>query len=178
MNEVWKDIPGYDGLYQCSNLGRFRAPAKIENSDRRYCVRKEKILKATYEGNGYLQIGLAIEKKQVRFLAHRLIAAAFIPTVEGKDFVNHINGIKDDNRVENLEWVTKSENTIHSFKIGLQDNQGTNHPQAKIDDHAVREIRIKYKSGLYSSRGLASEYSMSKTSILDIIKHKAWSHVD
>lgn len=177
MSEIWKDIPGLEGLYKCSNFGNFKAPEKIENSSHRRCIRKEKILKTCHESNGYLQISIIVNKKQTLHLAHRLIALTFIKKIEGKDFVNHKNGIKDDNRVENLEWCTKSENSKHSFAIGTQCNKGEHHSRAKITDDIVREIRRKHIPKTYGCHKLAKEFGMSKTNILDILKRKTWSHV-
>lgn len=177
MNEIWKPVKGFEGLYECSSLGMFRAPEKVENTTRRNCVRKAKMLKTIHESNGYLQIRLRSNGKEKAHLSHRLIATTFIPLVDGKNFVNHINGIKDDNRVENLEWVTKSENCIHSFKIGLQSNKGEQHPRAKITDTIVRQIRGKYIPNVYGCHRLAKEFGMSKSNILDIINHRTWSHV-
>lgn len=120
MEEIWKDIPNYEGLYQASNLGRIKALPKIINNGRSYgrlILSNEKIMKPRYDKDGYLHIGITKNKKQKIISVHRLIALAFIPNPLNKTQVNHINGIKDDNRIENLEWVTNSENQLHSIYI-------------------------------------------------------------
>lgn len=181
QEEIWKDIPGFEGRYQCSNLGNFKSlPNKVVcewmGKEKTY-NRKERILRCSYEGNGYLQVGLQVEMaKQVRFLAHRLIAMTFLEKIDGLDFVNHINGIKDDNRVCNLEWVTKSRNCIHSFEIGLQCNKGVNHPRHKLTESDVLAIRSKRSNGV-PARILAKEYHLSLTHTKDVIKRKSWPHI-
>jgi hypothetical protein len=107
--EIFKDIDGYEGLYQVSNLGRVKSYLQNKNG---------KILKPK-NARGYASAELSggIQKT---FPIHRLVAKAFIPNPENKKEVNHINGIKTDNRLENLEWNTRSENLFHAYKIGLK----------------------------------------------------------
>lgn len=101
MNENWKDIFGYEGLYQVSDLGNVRNRNTL------------KILKPRINNNGYGRVILRKDMQPKEFLVHRLVALNFIPQVVGKDFVNHIDENKLNNRVENLEWVTHKENMNH-----------------------------------------------------------------
>jgi len=110
--EIWKDIVGYEGMYQVSNLGR----VKSLNYNRSY---KEKILKNTISNTGYFIICLIKFKLLKNFLVHRLVAKAFINNKENKPQVNHIDGCKTNNNILNLEWSTAKENTQHAFKTGL-----------------------------------------------------------
>jgi len=92
--------------------------------------------------------------------------------------VNHINGIKADSRVENLEWVTRKENAKHSFNTGLQVNpKGQDHRMAKLTEQDVFDIRSKYIPRIYSTHKLAKEYNMSSTNIKDIVNRKIWIHI-
>lgn len=110
--EIWVDIKGYEGLYQVSNLGR----VKSLNYRR---TGKEKILKPIKMKRQYIKVQLCKNRKPKQYMIHRLVAQAFIPNPDNKEQVNHINGNKADNRVENLEWCTNSENTQHAFENGL-----------------------------------------------------------
>jgi hypothetical protein len=127
--ENWKDINGYEGYYQISNFGKIKSlPRVLKNR-----IKKETILKPSINNHGYVACGLTINKKYKRFLIHRLVAEAFIENTQDKPFINHINGIKDDNRIENLEWVTHSENVKHAYDIGIKKSKnGKNHYAAKI----------------------------------------------
>ena len=97
MEEVWKDIKGYEGLYQVSNMGRVR------NS-------KGCIMKQAVNDKGYLRIRLSKDGKKSHFRVHRLVAETFIPNPDNKAEVNHISCMKSDNRASNLEWVSSEEN--------------------------------------------------------------------
>jgi hypothetical protein len=104
--EIWKTINGFDD-YQVSNLGRVKS----------FKRGKEKIL-ADRKRKGYLSVCLS--NINIKYVTnHRLVAESFLPNINNKPCINHINGIKHDNRVENLEWVTHSENTQHAFDTGL-----------------------------------------------------------
>ena len=101
--EIWKDIVGYEGKYQVSNLG------KVKSLDYRN-TGKEKVIRQYKQKNGYLQVKLHKNSKQKNFKVHRLVATVFIPNPENKPCIDHLNTIRDDNRAENLKWCTAKEN--------------------------------------------------------------------
>jgi len=122
--EIWKDIVWYEGLYQVSTLWNIKSFKKNRGG-----TDKAKLLKQTKGNHWYLVLNLCYNWKVKYYLAHKLILQSFIPNPENKPFINHKNWIRNDNRVENLEWVTRSENDIHKFRVLWYKNHfQTNHP--------------------------------------------------
>jgi hypothetical protein len=115
--EIYKDVVGYEGIYQVSNLGNVKRILLSRGVHWNHA--NGNILKPFKETNGYLQIGLLRNGKRKYFMHHRLIAQAFIDNPNNYPCINHINGIKTDNRIENLEWCTHSQNIIHAYSTGL-----------------------------------------------------------
>lgn len=126
MKEIYKDIVGYDGKYKVSNLGN------VMSMNYRGNTKKQKVLTPIKHYHGYLLVHLVGENNKVKIkMIHTLVAEAFIPKVEGKRFVNHIDGDKHNNAVMNLEWVTAKENTDHAIRTGLRDPHKNNHPRGE-----------------------------------------------
>ena len=123
--EVWKPIKDYEGLYEISNLGRVRN-LNYKGSG------KGKILKNTKDSKGYLIVGLTKNGKRKLFKIHRLVAEAFIPNPEDKPFIDHINTIRDDNRIENLRWCTQKENCNNEIS---KKKMSENHANFKGENH-------------------------------------------
>lgn len=119
-NEIWKPIPNFEGLYEVSNLGRVKRLDKYINC-RNYKKRllKEKIMKPIRHRDGYNYVRLYNNKKIKIVSVHRLVAETFISNLENKSQINHIDGNKTNNNVNNLEWVTPKENIQHAIKNGL-----------------------------------------------------------
>lgn len=155
MKEIWKDIKGYNGVYQVSNFGRIRSNGfkYLQKSRKGVSFEKyamPKIISQSYTVEGYLVVGLTKDGKTKQHKVHRIIAEAFIKNPDGKTMINHINGQKDDNRIENLEWCTSKENTQHAHATGLCGINGKSKQVAKLDeDGNIVEV---YESGLQAAK--------------------------
>ena len=117
MEEEWRDVKGFEGLYMVSNMGNVKSLKRMKWNGRGYCKIPERILKAGKDGCGYLQVNLYKEGKGKMYLVHKLVATAFVENPEGYAEVNHINEIKSDNRAENLEWCDRAYNVNYGTGI-------------------------------------------------------------
>lgn len=118
--EQWKDIPGYEGHYQVSDIGNVRSLERTAWNGFKYHTLKGRILKTGHQVNGYVTLALCKEGVARTKMVHRLVAQAFVPNPSHLPEVNHKKGNKDDNRASELEWVTKSDNERHAHKLGLK----------------------------------------------------------
>ena len=117
MEEIWKPIKNYENYYEISNLGRVRSLDRVVKQGNHTICRKGCIKKQRIDPNGYPVVTLCKNKKSVSNYVHRLIAEAFIPNINNKMYVDHINTITTDNRIENLRWVTTKENSNNPLTI-------------------------------------------------------------
>lgn len=157
--ETWKDVKDYEGLYQISNKGRVKSLRWAGG----------KVLKFGNSGFGYFFVNLSKNNKCRNFFVHTLVARAFIPNPENKPEVNHIDGNKKNNCVENLEWVTESENHLHAYKTGLRKRSNS-----KLSDEDVRFIRehYKFRNSEYNTYSLARMFQVCPVTILNIVHNK------
>jgi hypothetical protein len=155
MIEVWKDITGYEGYYQVSNMGRVkslaRKVARIGHGGFRSV--REKILPAYFDNNGYQIVFLSKNGERRTLKMHRLVAFAFIPYNPATNEVNHIDGCKSNNKVTNLEWVTPSQNIRHADKKGLRvcASGASNGLSIQIRDNETGEVYQTIKDAAFSA---------------------------
>ena len=174
MVESWINIEGFEGYYQVSNSGKVNSIGwdHINEKGRRR-VRNPVMLKPE-NNKGYHRVDLRKNGFKKRILVHRLVAGAFIDNPDNKSFVNHINGIKNDNRVENLEWCTYSENNQHAYDNKLTTPaHGENHVCAKLSLSEVLEIKERLINGEKVTK-LARDFKVSHATISNIRTEKAW----
>lgn len=184
MNEEWKPIKGYEGLYEISNCGRVKGIDRKTRVIRKGHSQEMRVPEKIFTGykgkTHYCQVALYKDGIKKHMQVHRLVAEAFIPNPDNKRQVNHIDGNKQNNIVTNLEWVTPSENILHSFKTGLNPCSGEKNFQAKLTKEQVTEIKRVYKKGdkKYGSRPLARLYGVKHSSIYAITHGLTWREVN
>ncbi len=174
--ETWKDIPNYVGHYKVSSLGNIESIERQIWSVKNKCFNtlKSRLLKPLLTKHGYLRVCLQKKDKCNYIFIHRLVAISFIENNLNKTQVNHINGIKTDNRVENLEWNTPSENRKHAFKIGLSSaRKGESSNMCKLTEIKVKEIR---NSNL-SQEKIAFIYNIKQSTVSNIKTKKTWKNI-
>lgn len=138
--EEWRPIAGFEEMYEISNLGRVLSL--------HFRTRNNKLVLKGYDRGGYRRVCLMMDGKRCFFSVHRLVAMAFIPNPENKPCINHEDGVRDNNRIENLTWVTNSENTLHAWRIGLKKRlYGKDHHNfGRIVSEAQRQKHINNPS--------------------------------
>lgn len=178
--EIWKEIPGFNQYYQVSNIGRIKTMFRMVNGKNGALrPRPEKIMKPKLTMFGYRTISLFNpSKKKVDIFVHRLVAQAFIPNPENKTQVNHIDGNKQNNHVDNLEWNTASENTIHAHKNNLvKVRRGEGVHGAKLTEDKIKEIREMYAKGGISYVKMAELFDVGPQTLHAIVQRKLWKHI-
>jgi len=173
VGEIWRDVVGFEGLYEVSDGGRVRN------------VGTGRILKLKRDKYGYHCLSLRKDGRPYYFLAHRLVGLAFLGIPTGDLEINHKNGKTTDNRIENLEWVTHAENIKHGWDLlgcyrkkptASMYARGVKHGRSKLTDEAVRQIRKLYQKG--KGQVLADRFGVSISTIGRVVRGEAWAHVE
>ena len=181
--EERRDIDEYDGLYTVTRSGRVyreRIPIVDRNGNAIQFPYGE--MAQRLNKGGYAQVWICKDGKQTGHYVHRLVAKAFHPNPDDLEQVDHLNGIRDDNRAENLEWVTREENirrsTASGRRKGSKGTVGSEHPRAKLDEATVREARTRKARAQASAREMAREYGVSASTMARALDGTTWAHVD
>lgn len=168
--ETWQFVPGFEGEYEVSTLGRLRS----------HVLGQQRILRCAPDSRGYIPVFLYGKRQRKRYWLHRLIAEVFIPNPQQRREVNHKNGNKSDCRVENLEWVSRSQNIRHAYENGLVKyvgKRGADSNKAVLTNEQVLQLRKLYEEREYTQRELAEMFNISRSTVYQILKRRSWSHI-
>ena len=141
-------------------------------------ISTKRIKKSFKRPDGYIGIQLYITKEKVKnYQLHRLIANAFIPNPDNKLYVNHIDSNRENNSLNNLEWVTFEENVKHGYKSGYASHKGSNNGFSVLTEKQVLEMRSKRENDKLTYQQLATQYNVSYGCVAGIIQRKNWKHI-
>ncbi len=172
MNKIWKPVHDFQGLYEVNNFGQVRRIHKDHRAKSKY-----HILKPCKKRNGYVQVTLSRHCKFKYVGIHTLVLEAFDCPRPNNQQCNHKDGDKTNNRLENLEWVTKSENEKHKFAMHPKCCiKGSKSPMAKLNDEDVVIIKSRIRDGESCCR-IAKDYKVSDACIYHIAKGRHWRHI-
>lgn len=186
MDETWKPVKGYEGLYEVSSIGRVKRVArKVDYSNKRFSKDtlmsiREKILSPVKIGSSkekYFAVNLRNKSGERKLRkVHRLVAEAFIPNPGGLPQIDHKDGNKNNNSVSNLEWVTGEENYRRALIMGLACSKGSRNGNAKLTDEQVDEIRKTHirESRNFGAMALSRKYGVHRSTIEKIVKGESW----
>ena len=165
MEEIWKDIKGYEGLYQVSNFGRVKSLDKTIKTKRYTRLMKGKMFKVRLDCRGYPVTELVKNGFRKTFKIHRLVALNFIPINQPEKLtVNHIDSNKKNNKPENLEWCTLEQNMKHAYENKLKFR--------KYSDETIKEIRDLYKNTSLTQKEIGNIYGINKSYIGSIVRNQ------
>ena len=186
--EMWKDVIGYEGLYEISDQSRFRSLDRVI-----FREMNGKIFPNNYKGKnlvkrparkGYWHVALT-DTNGIRkdWLTHVLLASHFIPNPGDLPEVNHIDGIKSNDNINNLEWCTRSQNQEHAYELGLNNKQGENNGRSKLSEKHIPIIREMLHHGFGPT--IISQYftecpilpNITSWAVSDIKRNKTWQHI-
>lgn len=168
MDIIWKDIPGYEGYYEVSNNGNVRSVNRWSVNSLGYWRHLKGAMKAKMKTRcGYLKVILCKDGKDKTIMVHQAVAMAFLGYMGGskKSTVNHIDGDKTNNQVDNLEVVSMTENRRHAIRMGLWNQRGVNAIKAKLTSEDLRNIRQLYSTHQYTQKQLACMFNVGKSTI-------------
>lgn len=181
MEEIFKVVHDFP-TYEISNFGRIRTKSRrirythAVTKNEHFRLTECRMLQTCKNSNGYLCCQLYKDKKSYNKRVHRLVAEAFLEKIQGLDTVNHIDGNKINNFVNNLEWCTDSQNHIHAVNMGLQ-ARGSDLKISKLNEKGATAIKRMLNDG-FSKGYIARLFDVSRTAVILIAQGKTWKHCD
>lgn len=178
MQEIWKSILGYEGLYEISNTGKVRSLDRIVRS--RWGTEKpiKGGLKAFAKNSqGYKSVHVYKDGEMRRAYVHRLVALGFLPNPKNLPQVNHLDGVKANNAASNLEWCTGTSNCMHAVRTNLYETaKGEISGNAKLTEADVRDARRRAAQG-EMHKDIAAILGVGRKAITKIVNHQRWKHI-
>lgn len=168
------DVKGFEGEFAVSNYGRIKSLERYVRNGNGLRIVRERIRVLGNHPQGYLTVGYKFDSPPL--LVHREVAKHFIVNTENKAFVNHKDGNKRNNHIDNLEWATRQENEDHAYGTGLKNSTGSNNTMAKLNEEKVKAIRILNRGGA-TIKYLADIYGVHRVTIGRILRNKVWASV-
>ncbi len=166
MNEIWKDIAGYEGLYQVSNLGRVKS------------LKKEIIMKVNPDKNGYLTLCLSVNRKESNKRIHRLVAEAFIPNPKNLPYVCHKDDNPENNSVDNLWWGTHTDNVRDMWKKDRAViKRGSENSRSLITEDIARKVKLLRLQTGEGKVKISRKLGIPESVVAHIIRGNSWKHV-
>jgi|TARA_R110000851_G_scaffold298994_1_gene454780 hypothetical protein len=186
--EIWKDVVGCGGYYQVSSIGRVRSLDRkisyIKNNKKTVMFKKGKILALSTDKDGYKKILLVVNSQRKMMRVNRLVGITFLNNFENLPVVHHLNAIRDDDRVENLQWVSHSTNAKEAFKIGSRNQKGTLNNAARLNPEKVKmikelwahNVKIKKERNFppFPRSWIAKAFKVSQSCIANVIYSGYW----
>ena len=178
--EKWLDVPQYEGFYQVSSLGRVKSLDRVVDCRGGEQLRPGRILNTDQSHKkGYERVTLSVNKKKWRPGVHRLVLLTFLGSCPEGHEANHKDGNTANNKLDNLEYVTKSQNQLHSIRVLKNHHSlGENNPQNRLTTEQVKEIRELYSKTKRNSPELGKVYGVSSTTIRSIANRLTWAWLD
>ena len=178
--EIWKDVVGYEGFYKVSSKGKIISVARYKkNHSKLQSVEEKEISQYLNPKNGYVYVYLCKNGEYKNKRLHRVVAEAFLPNEEGYKQINHKDGVRSNNSVDNLEWCDKSYNMKHAIALGLKKDgfkKGSENISAKLSDEDVEWIRshYKYRDKEFGISKIAKKFNVHRATIGRIINNHSW----
>ena len=169
MNEEWRPIPGYEGMYEISDFGNVRSLDRIDSNGRR---RKGVPIHTKLDGGGYCLLHICKESKRKTFRPHVMVMLVFVGSCPAGYEVNHKDGNKPNNSLSNLEYLTRSDNDKHAFSIGLKDQAGEKNGNSRYTDDQVLEMRRLHDAG-YTNKSIAKMIGCSRGNVSLVVNFKS-----